>query len=204
MEFPIRVELDITQDDFICCEILEEAADIPYAKKSAKVSFLRESGVLALCALAVFVFRDNIAFEAIYFVIGFEVLFFLNFAYNYFYGIDHNFKLAVTHLLTARKDHTFFTPEKGIAFFYRDRGEYLTNEQRRYFDYSLVDHIKITRHLFIFIMKKSDEKGLRGFVWMVLPKRNMTRQQERDFTKLCRQIEEKYHLTPWTDCRIFD
>ena len=204
MNFPIEVNLDITQDDFIAVDILEQAADIPLAKKYALNTFIRESAVIICGLIRTLVFKNILAFELIYFLLGFEALFAANFFFNYFKNIDREFSMNVSRLLGNRDGKTIYTPETGFAVFYEDRAEYLTNEQRRYFSYSDIQHIKITRHLFIFIMKRSKEKGLTGFVWMVLPKRNLTPRQEEDFTQLCRQINREYNLSPWTDCRLFD
>ena len=204
MNYPIEVNLDITQDDFIAVDILEQAADIPLAKKAARSAFVAESVVIAVGVALVLVFRDFFAFELIYFLGGFWLLFAANFALNYFRGIDREFKLNMTNLLKNSRTGTIYTPESGLAFFWEDRREYLTNEQRRYFTYDKVQHIKETRHLFIFIMKRAKDKGLRGFAWMVLPKRNLTPRQEEEFRTLCRMIIEKYSLKPWTDFALFD
>lgn len=204
MTFPIKVNLDITQDDFIAVDILEQAADIPLAKKAARTNFLIESGVLAGCLCLFFIFKNKIAFEVVYFLAGFWVLFAAHFVYTYFKGIDSEFRLYVTNLLKNSQSGTIYTPERGEASFWEDKREYLTNEQRRYFDYDKIQFIKETRHLFIFIMKRTKEKNLNGFVWMVLPKRNMTPRQEDDFRQLCRDITEKYGLKEWTDFPLFD
>ena len=204
MTYPIKVNLDITQDDFIAVDILEQAADVPLAKKAALTTFLWESAAIILGVVLTLVFRDSLAFELIYFLVGFEALFRVNFALNYFRGIDREFNIYVTNLLKNSQKGQIYNPENGMAYFYRDKGEYLTNEQRRYFSYDAIQHIKETRHLFIFIMKRTKEKGLRGFAWMVLPKRNMTFGQEEDFRTLCRDIVKKYDLKPWTDFPLFD
>ena len=204
MTLPIKVNLDITQDDFIAVDILEQAADIPLAKKAARTNFLIESGVLAGCLRLFFLFRDKVAFEVVYFLAAFWLMFGVNFALTYFKNIDSEFSLYVTNLLKNSRSGTIYTPEKGEATFWADRREYLTNEQRRYFEYDKVQFIKETRHLFIFIMKRTKEKNLNGFAWMVLPKRNMTIEDEESFRQLCRSIKEKYNLKEWTDFPMFD
>ena len=53
-------------------------------------------------------------------------------------------------------------------------------------------------------MKRSKEKGLKGFAYMVIPKRNLDEKQERFLDRICTRITEQYSLKPWTDSEILD
>ena len=48
MEYPLQIELDITQDDFIEVEILEQELEAQLWKKSVKKTFIIETVVIAL------------------------------------------------------------------------------------------------------------------------------------------------------------
>lgn len=202
MDYPLQIELDITQDDFITVEILEQELDRQLNKKGYLKAFLFQSALLLSAAVLIFFFRDVILWQSVYFVIFFEILFAFHFIYNYFFGCKREFSLAVSHILQNRENHSFFSPEQGFAFFYDDRCEYLTNEQRRYFNYDKINNIKITKHLFIFVMKRSKEKNMRGFAYMVIPKRNMSDDQQEFLAKICDDIVKKYDLKPWVDSDI--
>ena len=90
-----------------------------------------------------------------------------------------------------------------MVLFYEDKCEYLTNEQRRFFDYDKIRSIKIIRHLYIFVMKKTKDKNLRGFVYMVIPRRNMDEKQQQQLDEICASIIKKYDLKEWITSRIF-
>ena len=204
MEYPLQVELDISQDDFISVEILEQELDMQLAKKSYKKGFVMQSIFCIAMACVVFALRNIIMLETIYFVIGAWLILLFNFLINYFSGCKKEFSFAVTHILENKDDHTFFTPEKGMAFFYEDKAEYLTNEQRRYFDYDKIQNIKITRHLFIFVMKRSKEKAMQGFAYMIIPRRNLTDDEDARLNTICENIVEKYELKEWMKSEIMD
>ena len=204
MEYPLQVELDISQDDFISVEILEQELDMQLAKKAYKKGFVMQSIFCIAMACVVFALRNIIMLETIYFVIGAWLILLFNFLINYFSGCKKEFSFAVTHILENKDDHTFFTPEKGMAFFYEDKAEYLTNEQRRYFDYDKIQNIKITRHLFIFVMKRSKEKAMQGFAYMIIPRRNLTDDEDARLNTICENIVEKYELKEWMKSEIMD
>ena len=204
MEYPLIVQLDIGQDDFIQVEILEQRLDMQLARKSYLKAFAAESAVLGAAAVFILFFQNVILPDRAWFCLFFWALFAFHFVYNYFFGCKREFSLAVNHLLTNRDGHTFFTPEKGMAYFFENRCEYLTDEQRRFFDYDRIRHIKKTRHLFIFVMKRSREKNMRGFAYMVIPKRNLSDEQHKFLDSICDEIIRKYSLAPWTDSSIMD
>ena len=111
--------------------------------------------------------------------------------------------MAIQHLLESKDTHEFFTPEKGMVLFFEDRCEYLTNEQRRFFDYDKIKNIKIIKHLYIFVMKKTKDKNLRGFVYMVIPRRNLDLAQQQQLDEICARITQQYELKEWMKSRIF-
>lgn len=203
MEYPLQVELDISQDDFIMVEILEQELESRLARKSYLRTFVLESVICALISIMIVFMKNIIAFEAVYFVLFFWMLFLAIFLLNYFSGYKKEFSYAVNHILTQKDSHTFFTPEKGMAFFYEDRAEYLTDEQRRFFSYDKIQNIKITDHLFIFVMKRCKEKSMRGFAYMVIPKRNLSESQEIFLNEICDGIVKKYNLKEWIKSEIF-
>lgn len=203
MEYPLQIELDITQDDFISVEILEQELEAQLSKKAYLKGFIWQSVFCLAFAVAIISIK-SIIFESIYFVIAFWLIFLFHFLINYFQGYKKEFSYAVNHILENRYDHTFFTPEQGMAFFYEDKAEYLTNEQRRYFGYDKIQNIKITRHLFIFVMKRSKEKNMRGFAYMIIPKRNMNDEQTEFLITICQNIIKKYGLKEWMKSEIMD
>lgn len=204
MEYPLQLELDISQDDYVAVEILEQALDADLWKKSVLKTFVIETVVIiaAVIGMMVMISKGIFVVQAIIFPVFFWVMFLLHFLYTYFFGVKREFNMAVKHLLESKDTHTFFTPERGMLFMFEDRAEYLTNEQRRYFDYDKVQNIKEIRHMFIFVMKRSKEKNLRGFAYMIIPKRNLVGDQEDRVREICNNIIEKYDLKEWTDSRI--
>lgn len=203
MDYPIQIELDITQDDFIQVEILEQELDMLLAKKSYLNFFILQTAVISVLALAVFLLRNVIMWQSVFFLLAFWLIFAFHFLYNYFFGAKREFNMGVSHILQNSDNHSFFKPEKGMAFFYEDRCEYLTNEQRRYFSYDKINNIKITPHLFIFVMKKVKNKDMKGFAYMVIPKRNADRADLENLEKICREIQQRYCLKPWVESEIF-
>ena len=204
MEYPLQLELDISQDDFISVEILEQELEMQLAKKAYKRGFVMQTIFCIAAAFAIFLLRNVIVFEAVYFVIGAWLIFLFNFSLNYFSGCKKEFSFAVSHILENKDSHTFFTPEKGMAFFYEDRAEYLTNEQRRYFNYDKIQNIKITRHLYIFVMKRTKDKSMRGFAYMIIPRRNLTDDEDARLNTVCENITKQYELKEWMKSEIMD
>ena len=204
MEYPLQIDVNITQDDYIQVEILEQELEKKLLLKETKKTFIIETIIMAVVAagVAVMAAKGIIMYRTLYFVAGIWMIFLINFLYTYFLGAKREYNMAVRHLLQNKDSHEFFTPERGMICFYEDRAEFLTNEQRRYFDYSLVKNIKIIKHLYIFVMKRSKEKNLRGFAYMVVPKRNLYPDEEIMLNEICRNIVEKYKLEPWVESNI--
>ena len=204
MEYPLQIDVNITQDDYIQVEILEQELEKKLLLKETKKTFIIETIIMAVVAagVAVMAAKGIIMYRTLYFVAGIWMIFLINFLYTYFLGAKREYNMAVRHLLQNKDSHEFFTPERGMICFYEDRAEFLTNEQRRYFDYSLVKNIKIIKHLYIFVMKRSKEKNLRGFAYMVVPRRNLYPDEEVMLNEICRNIVEKYKLEPWVESNI--
>ena len=205
MEYPLQIELDITQDDFIEVEILEQELEAQLWKKSVKKTFIIETVVIALViALVLWLAnKGTIMALTVIFPVFFWFCFLVHFVYTYNWGVKREFNMAVQHLLHNKDTQEFFTPERGMVLFYEDKCEYLTNEQRRFFDYDLIKNIKIIKHLYIFVMKRSKEKNLRGFAYMVIPKRNLTENQMQQMDEICARIVEEKHLEEWVKSDIF-
>ena len=205
MEYPFQIELDVTQDDFIEVEILEQELEAQLWKKSVKTTFIVETAVIALIIglLVYFAAKGNIVIHAVIFPVFFWFIFLFHFIYTYKWGVKREFNMAVQHLLQNKDSHTFFTAERGMVLFYEDKAEYLTNEQRRFFGYENIKNIKIIRHLYIFVMKRSKEKNLRGFAYMVIPRRNMNREDQAKLDEICAGIVKKYDLKEWVKSDIF-
>ncbi len=205
MEYPLQIELDVTQDDFIEVEILEQELEAQLWKKSVKKTFIIETVVIAL-AIALMLWlakKGTIMALAVIFPVFFWVCFLVHFVYTYNWGVKREFNMAVQHLLHNKDSQEFFTPERGMVLFYENKCEYLTNEQRRFFDYDLIKNIKIIKHLYIFVMKRSKEKSLRGFAYMVIPRRNLTENQQIQLDEICRRIVKEKDLKEWVESRIF-
>ena len=205
MEYPLIIELNVTQDDFIEVEILEQELDAQLYKKSIKKSFIIETVAVGLimAVMAVMAAKGSIMTAALAFPAFFWLMFLIHFVYNYKWGIQREFSMGVQHLLQNKDSMEFFTAERGMVYFYEDKCEYLTNEQRRFFDYDLIRNIKIIKHLYIFVMKRSKEKSLRGFAYMVIPRRNMDENQQQQLDEICASIIKKYDLKEWVTSRIF-
>lgn len=206
MDYPLEIPLEISQDDYIEVEILEQAIDRDWSREDHRKTFLIQTAACRGLALILLFFRlkGSVAKESVFVVGGIWAFFAVHFFYSYFSGYRRDYDWRVSHMLEHRNTHTFFTPEKGIVVFYEDRCEFLTNEQRRYFEWSLVQNIKEIRHLFIFVMKRSKEKGLRGFAYMVIPKRCLSEEEETKVRQICRDITERYRLSPWTELDMLD
>ncbi|MEG1862629.1 MAG: hypothetical protein RR198_03390 [Oscillospiraceae bacterium] len=205
MEYPLKIEIDVVQDDFLQVEMLEQYLDSEIERKDALKTFRKQILVLVVISICFFIFPDTIAMESQFLLLGFGILFTVNFVYRYFYGYKNELRLGLNHLLLSNsRGDTFFTPEKGVVFFYSDRCEYLTNEQRRYFSYDKIGHIKITKHLFIFVMKESKEKNMRGFLYMVIPKRNLDECQTENLNQICKEIKGTFKLSQWIGQTVLD
>lgn len=205
MEYPLIIELNVTQDDFIEVEILEQELDAQLYKKSIKKTFVIETVVIAviIAIMGAMVAKGGIMAAALAFPVFFWLMFLVHFVYNYKWGIQREFNMGVQHLLQNKDSMEFFTAERGMVYFHEDKCEYLTNEQRRFFDYDLIRNIKIIKHLYIFVMKRSKEKSLRGFAYMVIPRRNMDENQQQQLDEICASIIKKYDLKEWVTSRIF-
>ena len=205
MEYPFKIELDVTQDDFIEVEILEQELEAQLWKKSVKKTFIIETAVIALamCIIAYMASKGKILMLTLIFPVFFWFIFLFHFIYTYKWGVKREFNMAVGHILQNKDTQVFFTPERGMVLFYEDKAEYLTNEQRRYFSYDVIKNIKIIKHLYIFVMKRTKEKNLRGFAYMVIPRRNMSLQEQETLDKICSEIVEKYKLEEWVKSDIF-
>lgn len=205
MEYPFKIELDVTQDDFIEVEILEQELEAQLWKKSVKKTFIIETAVIALamCIIAYMASKGKILMLTLIFPVFFWFIFLFHFIYTYKWGVKREFNMAVGHILQNKDTQVFFTPERGMVLFYEDKAEYLTNEQRRYFSYDVIKNIKIIKHLYIFVMKRTKDKNLRGFAYMVIPRRNMNLQEQETLDKICSGIVEKYKLEEWVKSDIF-
>ena len=205
MEYPLIIDLSVNQDDFIEVEILEQELDAQLYKKSIKKTFIIETVVIAVIMMFMvsLVSKGTIMSAALAFPAFFWLMFLLHFVYNYKWGIQREFNMAVQHLLENKDSMEFFTAEKGLVYFYENKCEYLTNEQRRFFEYDLIKNIKIIKHLYIFVMKRSKEKSLRGFAYMVIPRRNMDDKQQAQLDEICASIVKKYDLKEWVVSQIF-
>lgn len=205
MEYPFKIELDVTQDDFIEVEILEQELEAQLWKKSVKKTFIIETAVIALamCIIAYMASKGIIIMLTLIFPVFFWLIFLIHFIYTYNWGVKREFNMAVQHILQNKDTQVFFTPERGMVLFYEDKAEYLTNEQRRYFSYDVIKNIKIIKHLYIFVMKRTKDKNLRGFAYMVIPRRNMNLQEQETLDKICSEIVEKYKLEEWVKSDIF-
>lgn len=205
MEYPFKIELDVTQDDFIEVEILEQELEAQLWKKSVKKTFIIETAVIALamCIIAYMASKGTILMLTLIFPVFFWFIFLFHFIYTYKWGVKREFNMAVGHILQNKDTQVFFTPERGMVLFYEDKAEYLTNEQRRYFSYDVIKNIKIIKHLYIFVMKRTKDKNLRGFAYMVIPRRNMSLQEQETLDKICSGIVEKYKLEEWVKSDIF-
>ena len=205
MEYPFKIELDVTQDDFIEVEILEQELEAQLWKKSVKKTFIIETAVIAMamCIIAYMASKGTILMLTLIFPVFFWFIFLFHFIYTYKWGVKREFNMAVGHILQNKDTQVFFTPERGMVLFYEDKAEYLTNEQRRYFSYDVIKNIKIIKHLYIFVMKRTKDKNLRGFAYMVIPRRNMSLQEQETLDKICSEIVEKYKLEEWVKSDIF-
>ena len=205
MGYPFKIELDVTQDDFIEVEILEQELEAQLWKKSVKKTFIIETAVIALamCIIAYMASKGKILMLTLLFPVFFWFIFLFHFIYTYKWGVKREFNMAVGHILQNKDTQVFFTPERGMVLFYEDKAEYLTNEQRRYFSYDVIKNIKIIKHLYIFVMKRTKDKNLRGFAYMVIPRRNMSLQEQETLDKICSGIVEKYKLEEWVKSDIF-
>ncbi len=200
----MKLELDISQDDYIEVEILEQALEAQLWKKSLIKTFAIETvfSVLAAVFILSLAKKGLIVSMVVWFVPFIWIFFLFHFSYTYFWGVQREFNMAVQHVLKAKDKQQFFSPERGMAFFHEDSCEFLTNEQRRYFNYDKIQHIKIIRHLYIFVMKRSKEKNMQGFAYMVIPKRNLYVEEQQVLEKIIEDIIKKYDLKPWVDSDI--
>ena len=122
-KYPLEIKLDITQDDYIEVEILEQIVNRDWQINDHKRTILIQSIVCAAVALlfAVLSMRGRIAKESLILVAGAWIFCLVHFLYSYKVGYNVDFNYAVNQMLQNRDTNTFFTPEKGTAFFYEDR-----------------------------------------------------------------------------------
>ena len=101
MEYPLIIELNVTQDDFIEVEILEQELDAQLYKKSIKKTFVIETVVIAviIAIMGVMVAKGSIMAAALAFPAFFWLMFLVHFVYNYKWGIQREFSMGVQHLL---------------------------------------------------------------------------------------------------------
>ncbi|MEG3029875.1 MAG: YcxB family protein [Oscillospiraceae bacterium] len=204
MSYPLTVEINLIQEDFIEVEMLENILDAKDVRKEFLRTFMIQSVVSAIAAMGI-LFNSFIMKETLYFILFFWVIFALNFGYNYFIGYKNELNLTLQHLVVSnQKGNTFFLEEQGFVNLYEDKGEYLTNEQRRYFDYSSISSIKITKRLFIFVMKRSKERNMRGFCYMIVPKRDLSEDKLCGLCQVVDDIKARYSISEWIGKTIFD
>lgn len=203
MKYPLHLDIDIIQDDFIQVDILEQAVDARQIKEFNRKVFIAELVAVFLLAavLGILIISGSIVVYSMLFP---AVCLATVLAAHFFNksGVDKEFAYGVNHLLENRDSHSFFSEEKGMALFYEDKCEYLTNEQRRYFDYDKIEHIKVTKLLYIFVMKKTKDKTMQGFAYMIIPRRCLTDDEDAALAQICDGIVQKYALTTWTDSQI--
>ncbi len=204
MQYPFQIDLNITQEDFIKVEILEQTLETQLAKKDSVKSIAMQVAIFLIASIGILSI-DVIANEALYLVLLFTVLAISNFLYMRFYGYENDFKLATSHLINSHQQgNIFFTAENGMVIFDYDKCEYLTNEQRRFFSYDYVKHIKETNDMYIFVMRQEKELNLKGFLYMIIPKRNLDTNQNEKIQKISSDITTKYNLTNWVNSPYFD
>lgn len=202
--YPLNIEVKLIQEDFIEVELIENIIDANQQRKEALNAYIVQTIMMIGIGAGLFI-ASWAAKESLYFVLFFWVCFTINFVYRYFFGYRNELKLTMEHLIVSNQNgDEFFLEENGFANFLEENVEFLTNEQRRYFDYTLINNIKITKRLFIFVMKQSKEKGLRGFVYMIIPKRDLTEEQKEALLLFCQDIKQKYSLKEWVEKTIFD
>ena len=50
---------------------------------------------------------------------------------------------------------------------------------------------------------KTKDKNLRGFVYMVIPRRNLDSAQQQQLDEICARITKQYELKEWMKSQIF-
>ncbi len=204
MEQLLQIEIDLKQEDFIQVEIIEQTENYINNKKHAVKSLIYKSVVLAFLIVVFLVVKDinNIA---VLFPLAFFGFFVLDFLYKYFIGYKKDYQYSIDHLIKADSEgYVFFTPERGLISLYKDRCEYLTNEERRYFSYDKIKHIKYTKRHIIFVLKAIKDKEIRGFLYMILPLRCIKEDEKEAVFTLCEEIKNEYKLSSWVSCPILD
>ncbi len=204
MDYPLEFNIELFQTDFIQTEILELTENLEIEKKSCVKTFIIQTILLILTGL-VFLSVESFAREAVFIPIGFFIFILLNFLYKFFIGNKSDYKQAVEHLIKSDAlGNQFFSPEKGMIVFNKENIEFLTNENRRYFSYDKLKHIKITKRLVVFVLKVSRDKSIRGFHYMILPKRCIDEKNEENIYKLIDDIKKEFNLKEWVECRVLD
>ena len=204
MKFPLNYEVTLIQEDFIEIELIENLIDCKDIRKSSVKTYIIQTAVTAIVSCFLWL-SPSVAKVSLLVTLMFFVIFTLYFLYNYFVGYKTDFDMTAQHLIKSNaQGNEFFKQEQGFVTFYEDRCEFLTDEQRRYFDLTLIDSVKITKRLFIFVMKPTKEKALRGFIYMPIPKRHLNDEQQAQLTEFCSMLKKKYFVKEWTDKTIFD
>lgn len=203
MKYPLHIEINATQDDFIQLEILQQAMLVEKQREINKKMFIGQScfSLFLLAVLLVLAIKGTVVGISLIIPAVIEIFFMGNLFSNNS-NAQRDYSYTVNHMLQNRDSHAFFAEEQGFVEFYEDRCEFLTNLQRRYFGYENIDHIKITKFLYIFVMKKSKDKNLKDFEFMILPRRNMLDREDEQLSQICSSIIEKYQLTPWNDFTV--
>ncbi len=204
MDFPIEINVEIEQTDFIQVEILELTENYILEQKSSIKTFLIQ--VLVLSAfIVIFLSFENIVNEAIYFPIAFIIFCLINFLYKYFIGNKQDYNDNIEHLIKSdAMGNIFFKDERGMVLFNKDEIQFLTNINRRYFSYDKLKHIKQTKRLFVFVLKVLKDDSIRGFHYMIIPKRCLDEENLKKVCELVDNIKNEYKLSDWVDCKIFD
>ncbi len=204
MNFPIQIDIDINQQDFIQTEILELTENYEIEKKSCLKVFIYQS-VFFIGVIILFLNSNIIVDEAVYFPISFWFFSLVNFLYKYFIGSRTDYNYSIEHLIKSdAAGNKFFSSENGMIVFKEKEIEYLTNENRRYFSYDKLKNIKITKRLIVFVLKISKDKSIRGFHYMLIPKRCLNEENEEKVYKLIEDIKKEYNLKDWIECKILD
>ncbi len=204
MDFPLELDIEILQTDFIQVEILELTESYNFEKKSCFKAFVGQI-LVSLAFIIIFLISKDIQNTAIYFPVFFIIFFIINFLYKYFIGNKQDYNNNIEHLIKSDAlGNRFFKDERGMVVFKKDEIQFLTNINRRYFSYDKLRHIKETKRLFVFVLKIEKDASIRGFHYMIIPKRCMDNQKLEKVYNLIENIKNEYNLTDWVNCKIFD
>lgn len=204
MNLPLTIDLALVQEDFIQVEIMEEMLDAQLVRQARKKTFVYQT-IFCLILAVILGTQSWISNFALIFPAMFFLFFFLHFLYQYIWGYKTDLNHAISHMVESdRQGNTFFTPEEGMAIFYADKCEYLTNEQRRYFTYDDIAHYKISKRLIIFVMKPTKRKDMRNFLFMIIPVRNIPPEILPQFQQFCIDLAHQHNISQWIGPTVFD